>query len=88
MIGCVLLLPACLVWAKGSSGEEVGWVGCNLAVAHEPQSVSGVVPDKKRMEALAFTNSFFGAPVARIHDVRRYAGKLTFLAGLISELRP
>ena len=76
-----------LAWHKSSGGDSLEWIGAQLQINSEALSVS--IPEKKCADLLNLSQSFLnGSPVTSRKDLRSYAGKVSFVAGLIPTVKP
>lgn len=78
-----------VAWGKGSLGESVDWVGARIGVDWKGSTVSTTIPEDKVSDLqelgakLADARGMF--PIA---EARTYAGKTSWVAGMIPQLRP
>ena len=72
--------------AKLEGGHSLSWIGVQYVVL--PAAVRLTVPQDKVEELSAFTGDIADKAVVSLTTVRRFAGKLAFVAGVIPQLRP
>ena len=75
-----------LAWAKGSSGNDVTWIGAAFGAGSE--YIVARIPAQKIEELLAETKGFLDLIVVQKQRLRSYCGKVSFVAGLVVVLRP
>ncbi len=75
-----------LAWAKLSRGSAVDWVGARIAAVPGGAEIS--IPEKKVSEALNEVQGIKSRAMIPLSRLRKYAGRLSFYAGLVWQLRP
>ncbi|CAE8651021.1 unnamed protein product, partial [Polarella glacialis] len=75
-----------IAWRKASGGAAVEWAGAHIEVFDEFVRVT--VPKSKILKLLAATNDILSRSVVGRRVFRSYAGSMSFIAGLVSPLRP
>jgi hypothetical protein len=75
-----------LAWTKLAHGKEVEWVGAMLKATESGAQVR--VPEKKLKDCLETVEQLLETQVLGVRQIRKFAGKLSFIAGLIYQLRP
>ena len=84
-----LALGVKVAWRKGALGERVDWIGAQLVLASHARGLRVTIPDAKReelLEACRAAQSEVGG--IRAHALRRLAGRCSWVAGLVPQLRP
>ncbi len=78
-------------WPKGQKGPEVQWIGAALQIINSGPKGRGVlvsVPEDKTTDLGTATAEFRRRNVAGRRALRKYAGQMSFVAGLVPHLRP
>ncbi|CAE8690656.1 unnamed protein product, partial [Polarella glacialis] len=75
-----------IAWRKASGGAAVEWAGAHIEVCDDFVRVT--VPKSKILKLLAATNDILSRSVVGRRVLRSYAGSMSFIAGLVSPLRP
>ncbi len=80
----ILGLP--LVWKKSDGGSSITWIGAQMSVS--PGKFTVTIPEDKIQDLLNKINSVLQSTVIPIRTLRSITGKLSFVAGLVPQLRP
>ena len=86
-------------WAKGQLGTQIWWIGAVLTVRNgdstsdpsDPGKGRGVeveIPEERAAEVASVAEEFLATNVVGRKDLRRFAGRTSFFAGLIPLFRP
>ena len=75
-------------WKKGSAGSCVEWIGTEISVDIISQAVLVSIPADKVRESLSVMRELLRKPIVARIVLRRWIGKLTWMAGIILQLRP
>ncbi|CAK0911850.1 unnamed protein product [Prorocentrum cordatum] len=77
-----------LQWKKGRRGSAVDWIGASIAADSAARRVVITLPESKRVELLEAVDQLASVRWAPLRDVRRLAGRASWIAGLLPQLRP
>ena len=93
-----LQLGAALLWfavtgfpiklSKADSGSTVTWIGASIQTDDELQATRVTIPEEKIKGLLHTCKRFLAKPVVGRKELRSFAGALSFVAGVVSHLRP
>ena len=83
-----LALGLQIAWHKGSRGAQVDWIGARLSLSTHQRALRVSLPDAKRTELLASCQSALAVAGVSAAALRRLAGKCSWVAGLVPQLRP
>ena len=75
-----------LAWEKAAAGSRVAWIGAELQASEE--NITAHIPEDKIADLTEETKQLLRMPVVAKRRLRTYAGKLNYVAGIISQLRP
>ena len=73
-------------WKKSDGGQAVDWIGASLRAAGD--EIVASAPARKAVELLEETRELVCLSVVPVRRLRSYAGRLSFIAGLVPTLRP
>ena len=80
----ILGLP--LAWGKSDGGQALTWIGAHLSVA--PGTFTVTIPEDKIHNLLSLILSVLRTAVVTKRTLRTITGKLSFVAGLVPQMRP
>ena len=80
----ILRMP--LAWSKAACGRMVQWIGATVACRNNGVSVT--IPEDKVADLLTECRAMLGKAAMGVRQLRAFAGRLGFFAGIIPELRP
>ena len=75
-----------MAWGKGVLGTDVQWIGARLTVVSEGIRVA--IPEDKLQELKKQTAELRNVAVVSRRVLRSFCGKLSFVAGMVTTLRP
>jgi len=75
-----------LAWAKAARGPSVVWIGASLSISQTELEVS--IPARKINEVLQIIEGALAKHVVPVKIIQSLAGKVSFMAGLVIDLRP
>ncbi len=81
---CILGLP--LAWHKSDGGDTITWIGAHLSVS--PGKLTVTIPEDKISDLLHNINLVLQSSIVHVRTLRTITGKLSFVAGLVPQLRP
>ena len=74
--------------SKAEGGKAINWVGARLELDDEASTVKVTIPTDKVEKLRETTDLMLKRPVVGRKQLRSYAGSLSFVAGLVTHLRP
>ena len=74
--------------SKAEGGKAINWVGARLELDDEANTVTVTIPTDKVGKLKETTDQMLRRPVIGKKQLRSYAGSLSFVAGLVTHLRP
>ena len=79
-----------LAYEQGSYGSKVVWIGTQFDVNSRVNKIEVRLPEKKNVELLEAVSNLMDSPggMARHSDVRRLAGKVSWVASFLPQLKP
>ena len=77
-----------IAWNKGTFGEHGEWIGAEIAVDNLADKIVLTVPSEKICDWRELLASLHTKPLVSKKKLQKLAGKLTWAAGLATQLRP
>jgi hypothetical protein len=76
-----------IAWAKGARGSHLVWIGVDFRLRWSEGRLSLGVPEKLRAEILEKLDKWKTAGMVPLAELRSFAGKLTWAAGIYKKAR-
>ncbi len=80
----ILGLP--LAWSKSDGGKSITWIGAKMLTS--PGSFTVTIPEDKVQDLISAITEVLDHSVASRRTLRSITGKLSFVAGLVPQMRP
>ena len=76
-----------LAWHKGARGAQITWIGVSFNVRWREGTLESEIPEKLRDELLKKLDKWAGGGMVPVAQLRTFAGKLTWAAGIYKRAR-